>query len=125
MNILSLLNDKLTLILTVLLGVSFVVNVILNNSNNNLRKDIEVLQLNITILKQTIEKQNKAIKDIEASGSSLKKEYDKITKKYQEIKNQKTDPIKYSKDNNVSIECSKIILEKEMIKKGLDEFFKN
>ncbi len=125
MNILSLLNDKLTLILAVLLGVSFIGNVILNNSNNNLRKDIEVLQLNITILKQTIEKQNKAIKDIEASGSSLKKEYDKITKKYQEIKNQKTDSIKYSKDNNVSIECSKIILEKEMIKKGLDEFFKN
>lgn len=124
MGVFSLFTGKINLILGIILGISLLGNLYLNNKNNTLREEIVRLEEKITNLSSLIEKQNQAIKELEASSSNLKIEYEEISEKYEKIKLNKANAQEYAKKNNISVNESILILEKKNIQRGLDEFFK-
>ena len=117
-------SGKITIILGTVLAISLLGNWYLNNKNNDLREEITRLEVNVKSLSTLIEKQNQAIKELEANSSNLKTEYEEISEKYEKIKLNKVDAKEYAKKNNISINESMLILEKNNIQRGLDEFFK-
>ena len=117
-------SGKITIILGTVLAISLLGNWYLNNKNNDLREEITRLEVNIKNLSTLIEKQNQAIKELEANSSNLKTEYEEISEKYEKIKLNKVDAKEYAKKNNISVNESMLILEKNNIQRGLDEFFK-
>ena len=124
MGVFSLFTGKINLILGIVLGISLLGNLYLNNKNNTLREEIVRLEEKITNLSSLIEKQNQAIKELEASSYKLKTEYEEISEKYEKIKLNKANAQEYAKKNNISVNESMLILEKKNIQRGLDEFFK-
>lgn len=124
MGVFSLFTGKINLILGIILGISLLGNLYLNNKNNTLREEIVRLEEKITNLSSLIEKQNQAIKELEANSSNLKTEYEEISEKYEKIKLNKANAQEYAKKNNISVNESILILEKKNIQRGLDEFFK-
>lgn len=124
MGVFSLFTGKINLILGIILGISLLGNLYLNNKNNTLREEVVRLEEKITNLSSLIEKQNQAIKELEASSSNLKTEYEEISEKYEKIKLNKANAQEYAKKNNISVNESILILEKKNIQRGLDEFFK-
>ena len=124
MGVFSLFTGKITVFLWIILGISLLGNLYLNNKNNTLREEIVRLEEKITNLSSLIEKQNQAIKELEANSSNLKTEYEEISEKYEKIKLNKVDAKEYAKKNNISVNESMLILEKNNIQRGLDEFFK-
>ena len=124
MGVFSLFTGKINLILGIILGISLLGNLYLNNKNNTLREEIVRLEEKITNLSSLIEKQNQAIKELEACSSNLKTEYEEISEKYEKIKLNKANAQEYAKKNNISVNESILILEKKNIQRGLDEFFK-
>lgn len=124
MGVFSLFTGKINLILGIILGISLLGNLYLNNKNNTLREEIVRLEEKITNLSSLIEKQNQAIKELEANSSNLKTEYEEISEKYEKIKLNKVNAQEYAKKNNISVNESILILEKKNIQRGLDEFFK-
>lgn len=124
-SIFSFFSDKIMVILGTLLALSIVGNVYLNYRTNSLQNELVYSQMNISLLNETIEKQNRAIKDMEASTQGLNKELNDISSKYQEILFTQQENVEdFSKKNNISINESKLILEKNKIQRGLDAFFK-
>ena len=124
-SIFSFFSDKIMVILGTLLALSIVGNVYLNYRTNSLKNELVYSQMNISLLNETIEKQNRAIKDMEASTQGLNKELNDISSKYQEILFTQQENVEdFSKKNNISINESKLILEKNKIQRGLDAFFK-
>ena len=121
---LDFFSGKITIILGTVLAISLLGNWYLNNKNNDLREEITRLEVNVKNLSTLIEKQNQAIKELEANSSNLKTEYEEISEKYEKIKLNKVDPKEYSKKNNISVNEIMLILEKNNIQRGLDEFFK-
>ena len=121
---LDFFSGKITIILGTVLAISLLGNWYLNNKNNDLREEITRLEVNVKSLSTLIEKQNQAIKELEANSSNLKTEYEEISEKYEKIKLNKVDAKEYAKKNNISINESMLILEKNNIQRGLDEFFK-
>ena len=117
-------SEKITIILGTVLAISLLGNWYLNNKNNDLREEITRLEVNVKNLSTLIEKQNQAIKELEANSSNLKTEYEEISEKYEKIKLNKVDAKEYAKKNNISVNESILILEKNNIQRGLDEFFK-
>lgn len=117
-------SGKITIILGTVLAISLLGNWYLNNKNNDLREEITRLEVNVKSLSTLIEKQNQAIKELEANSSNLKTEYEEISEKYEKIKLNKVDAKEYAKKNNISVNESILILEKNNIQRGLDEFFK-
>ena len=117
-------SGKITIILGTVLAISLLGNWYLNNKNNDLREEITRLEVNVKNLSTLIEKQNQAIKELEANSSNLKTEYEEISEKYEKIKLNKVDAKEYAKKNNISVNESMLILEKNNIQRGLDEFFK-
>ena len=117
-------SGKIAIILGTVLAISLLGNWYLNNKNNDLREEITRLEVNVKSLSTLIEKQNQAIKELEANSSNLKTEYEEISEKYEKIKLNKVDAKEYAKKNNISINESMLILEKNNIQRGLDEFFK-
>lgn len=117
-------SGKITIILGTVLAISLLGNWYLNNKNNDLREEITRLEVNVKNLSTLIEKQNQAIKELEANSSNLKTEYKEISEKYEKIKLNKVDAKEYAKKNNISVNESMLILEKNNIQRGLDEFFK-
>ena len=117
-------SGKITIILGTVLAISLLGNWYLNNKNNNLREEIIKLEVNVKNLSTLIEKQNQAIKELEANSSNLKTEYEEISEKYEKIKLNKVNAKEYAKKNNISVNESMLILEKNNIQRGLDEFFK-
>ena len=117
-------SGKITIILGTVLAISLLGNWYLNNKNNDLREEITRLEVNVKSLSTLIEKQNQAIKELEANSSNLKTEYEEISEKYEKIKLNKVDAKEYAKKNNISVNESMLILEKNNIQRGLDEFFK-
>lgn len=117
-------SGKITIILGTVLAISLLGNWYLNNKNNNLREEIIRLEVNVKNLSTLIEKQNQAIKELEANSSNLKTEYEEISEKYEKIKLNKVNAKEYAKKNNISVNESMLILEKNNIQRGLDEFFK-
>lgn len=117
-------SGKITIILGTVLAISLLGNWYLNNKNNDLREEITRLEVNVKNLNTLIEKQNQAIKELEANSSNLKTEYEEISEKYEKIKLNKVDAKEYAKKNNISVNESMLILEKNNIQRGLDEFFK-
>lgn len=117
-------SGKITIILGTVLAISLLGNWYLNNKNNDLREEITRLEVNVKSLSTLIEKQNQAIKELEANSSNLKTEYDEISEKYEKIKLNKVNAKEYAKKNNISVNESMLILEKNNIQRGLDEFFK-
>ena len=124
MGVFSLFTGKITVFLWIILGISLLGNLYLNNKNNTLREEIVRLEEKITNLSSLIEKQNQAIKELEANSSNLKTEYEEISEKYEKIKLNKVNAKEYAKKNNISVNESMLILEKNNIQRGLDEFFK-
>ena len=124
MGVFSLFTGKINLILGIILGISLLGNLYLNNKNDTLREEIVRLEEKITNLSSLIEKQNQAIKELEANSSNLKTEYEEISEKYEKIKLNKANAQEYAKKNNISVNESILILEKKNIQRGLDEFFK-
>ena len=124
MGVFSLFTGKITVFLWIILGISLLGNLYLNNKNNTLREEIVRLEEKITNLSSLIEKQNQAIKELEASSSNLRTEYEEISEKYEKIKLNKANAQEYAKKNNISVNESMLILEKKNIQRGLDEFFK-
>lgn len=124
MGVFSLFTGKITVFLWIILGISLLGNLYLNNKNNTLREEVVRLEEKITNLSSLIEKQNQAIKELEASSSNLKTEYEEISEKYEKIKLNKANAQEYAKKNNISVNESMLILEKKNIQRGLDEFFK-
>ena len=124
MGVFSLFTGKITVFLWIILGISLLGNLYLNNKNNTLREEVVRLEEKITNLSSLIEKQNQAIKELEASSSNLKTEYEEISEKYEKIKLNKVNAQEYAKKNNISVNESILILEKKNIQRGLDEFFK-
>lgn len=124
-SIFGFFSDKIMVIIGTLLALSIVVNVYLNYRTNSLKNELVYSQMNISLLNETIEKQNRAIKDMEASTQGLNKELNDISSKYQEILFTQQENVEdFSKKNNISINESKLILEKNKIQRGLDAFFK-
>lgn len=124
-SIFSFFSDKIMVILGTLLALSIVGNVYLNYRTNSLQNELVYSQMNISLLNETIEKQNRAIKDMEASTQGLNKELNDISSKYQEILFTQQENVEdFSKKNDISINESKLILEKNKIQRGLDAFFK-
>lgn len=124
-SIFGFFSDKIMVILGTLLALSIVGNVYLNYRTNSLQNELVYSQMNISLLNETIEKQNKAIKDMEASTQGLNKELNDISSKYQEILFTQQENVEdFSKKNNISINESKLIIEKNKIQRGLDAFFK-
>ena len=121
---LDFFSGKIAIILGTVLAISLLGNWYLNNKNNDLREEITRLEVNVKSLSTLIEKQNQAIKELEANSSNLKTEYEEISEKYEKIKLNKVDAKEYAKKNNISINESMLILEKNNIQRGLDEFFK-
>ena len=121
---LDFFSGKITIILGTVLAISLLGNWYLNNKNNNLREEIIRLEVNVKNLSTLIEKQNQAIKELEANSSNLKTEYEEISEKYEKIKLNKVNAKEYAKKNNISVNESMLILEKNNIQRGLDEFFK-
>lgn len=121
---LDFFSGKITIILGTVLAISLLGNWYLNNKNNDLREEITRLEVNVKNLSTLIEKQNQAIKELEANSSNLKTEYEEISEKYEKIKLNKVDAKEYAKKNNISVNESMLILEKNNIQRGLDEFFK-
>ena len=121
---LDFFSGKITIILGTVLAISLLGNWYLNNKNNDLREEITRLEVNVKNLSTLIEKQNQAIKELEANSSNLKTEYEEISEKYEKIKLNKVDAKEYAKKNNISVNESILILEKNNIQRGLDEFFK-
>ena len=121
---LDFFSGKITIILGTVLAISLLGNWYLNNKNNDLREEITRLEVNVKNLNTLIEKQNQAIKELEANSSNLKTEYEEISEKYEKIKLNKVDAKEYAKKNNISVNESMLILEKNNIQRGLDEFFK-
>ena len=121
---LDFFSGKITIILGTVLAISLLGNWYLNNKNNDLREEITRLEVNVKSLSTLIEKQNQAIKELEANSSNLKTEYEEISEKYEKIKLNKVDAKEYAKKNNISVNESMLILEKNNIQRGLDEFFK-
>ena len=117
-------SGKITIILGTVLAISLLGNWYLNNKNNDLREEITRLEVNVKNLSTLIEKQNQAIKELEANSSNLKTEYEEINEKYEKIKLNRVDAKEYAKKNNISVNESILILEKNNIQRGLDEFFK-
>ena len=117
-------SGKITIILGTVLAISLLGNWYLNNKNNDLREEITRLEVNVKNLNTLIEKQNQAIKELEANSSNLKTEYKEISEKYEKIKLNKVNAKEYAKKNNISVNESILILEKNNIQRGLDEFFK-
>ena len=117
-------SGKIAIILGTVLAISLLGNWYLNNKNNDLREEITRLEVNVKSLSTLIEKQNQAIKELEANSSNLKTEYEEISEKYEKIKLNKVDAKEYAKKNNISVNESMLILEKNNIQRGLDEFFK-
>ena len=117
-------SGKIAIILGTVLAISLLGNWYLNNKNNDLREEITRLEVNVKNLNTLIEKQNQAIKELEANSSNLKTEYEEISEKYEKIKLNKVDAKEYAKKNNISVNESMLILEKNNIQRGLDEFFK-
>lgn len=117
-------SGKITIILGTVLAISLLGNWYLNNKNNNLREEIIRLEVNVKNLSTLIEKQNQAIKELESNSSELKTEYEEISEKYEKIKLNKVNAKEYAKKNNISVNESMLILEKNNIQRGLDEFFK-
>ena len=117
-------SGKIAIILGTVLAISLLGNWYLNNKNNDLREEITRLEVNVKNLSTLIEKQNQAIKELEANSSNLKTEYEEISEKYEKIKLNKVDAKEYAKKNNISVNESMLILEKNNIQRGLDEFFK-
>ena len=117
-------SGKITIILGTVLAISLLGNWYLNNKNNDLREEITRLEVNVKNLSTLIEKQNQAIKELEANSSNLKTEYEEISEKYEKIKLNKVNAKEYAKKNNISVNESMLILEKNNIQRGLDEFFK-
>ena len=117
-------SGKITIILGTVLAISLLGNWYLNNKNNDLREEITRLEVNVKNLNTLIEKQNQAIKELEANSSNLKTEYEEISEKYEKIKLNKVNAKEYAKKNNISVNESMLILEKNNIQRGLDEFFK-
>ena len=117
-------SGKIAIILGTVLAISLLGNWYLNNKNNDLREEITRLEVNVKSLSTLIEKQNQAIKELEANSSNLKTEYEEISEKYEKIKLNKVDAKEYAKKNNISVNESILILEKNNIQRGLDEFFK-
>ena len=117
-------SGKITIILGTVLAISLLGNWYLNNKNNNLREEIIKLEVNVKNLSTLIEKQNQAIKELESNSSELKTEYEEISEKYEKIKLNKVNAKEYAKKNNISVNESMLILEKNNIQRGLDEFFK-
>ena len=117
-------SGKITIILGTVLAISLLGNWYLNNKNNDLREEITRLEVNVKSLSTLIEKQNQAIKELEANSSNLKTEYEEISEKYEKIKLNKVNAKEYAKKNNISVNESMLILEKNNIQRGLDEFFK-
>ena len=124
MGVFSLFTGKITVFLWIILGISLLGNLYLNNKNNTLREEVVRLEEKITNLSSLIEKQNQAIKELEANSSNLKTEYKEISEKYEKIKLNKANAQEYAKKNNISVNESMLILEKKNIQRGLDEFFK-
>ena len=124
MGVFSLFTGKITVFLWIILGISLLGNLYLNNKNNTLREEVVRLEEKITNLSSLIEKQNQAIKELEANSSNLKIEYEEISEKYEKIKLNKANAQEYAKKNNISVNESMLILEKKNIQRGLDEFFK-
>ena len=124
MGVFSLFTGKITVFLWIILGISLLGNLYLNNKNNTLREEVVRLEEKITNLSSLIEKQNQAIKELEANSSNLKTEYEEISEKYEKIKLNKVNAKEYAKKNNISVNESMLILEKNNIQRGLDEFFK-
>ena len=124
MGVFSLFTGKITVFLWIILGISLLGNLYLNNKNNTLREEVVRLEEKITNLSSLIEKQNQAIKELEANSSNLKTEYEEISEKYEKIKLNKVNAQEYAKKNNISVNESMLILEKKNIQRGLDEFFK-
>lgn len=124
-SIFGFFSDKIMVILGTLLALSIVGNVYLNYRTNSLQNELAYSQMNISLLNETIEKQNRAIKDMEASTQGLNKELNDISSKYQEILFTQQENVEdFSKKNNISINESKLIIEKNKIQRGLDAFFK-
>ena len=121
---LDFFSGKITIILGTVLAISLLGNWYLNNKNNDLREEITRLEVNVKNLNTSIEKQNQAIKELEANSSNLKTEYEEISEKYEKIKLNKVNAKEYAKKNNISVNESMLILEKNNIQRGLDEFFK-
>lgn len=121
---LDFFSGKITIILGTVLAISLLGNWYLNNKNNDLREEITRLEVNVKNLNTLIEKQNQAIKELEANSSNLKTEYEEISEKYEKIKLNKVNAKEYAKKNNISVNESMLILEKNNIQRGLDEFFK-
>ena len=121
---LDFFSGKITIILGTVLAISLLGNWYLNNKNNDLREEITRLEVNVKNLNTLIEKQNQAIKELEANSSNLKTEYKEISEKYEKIKLNKVNAKEYAKKNNISVNESMLILEKNNIQRGLDEFFK-
>ena len=121
---LDFFSGKITIILGTVLAISLLGNWYLNNKNNDLREEITRLEVNVKNLSTLIEKQNQAIKELEANSSNLKTEYEEISEKYEKIKLNKVNAKEYAKKNNISVNESILILEKNNIQRGLDEFFK-
>ena len=121
---LDFFSGKITIILGTVLAISLLGNWYLNNKNNDLREEITRLEVNVKNLSTLIEKQNQAIKELEANSSNLKTEYEEISEKYEKIKLNKVNAKEYAKKNNISVNESMLILEKNNIQRGLDEFFK-
>ena len=117
-------SGKIAIILGTVLAISLLGNWYLNNKNNDLREEITRLEVNVKNLSTLIEKQNQAIKELEANSSNLKTEYEEISEKYEKIKLNKVNAKEYAKKNNISVNESMLILEKNNIQRGLDEFFK-
>lgn len=117
-------SGKITIILGTVLAISLLGNWYLNNKNNDLREEITRLEVNVKNLSTLIEKQNQAIKELESNSSELKTEYKEISEKYEKIKLNKVNAKEYAKKNNISVNESMLILEKNNIQRGLDEFFK-
>ena len=117
-------SGKIAIILGTVLAISLLGNWYLNNKNNDLREEITRLEVNVKNLNTLIEKQNQAIKELEANSSNLKTEYEEISEKYEKIKLNKVNAKEYAKKNNISVNESMLILEKNNIQRGLDEFFK-
>ena len=124
MGVFSLFTGKITVFLWIILGISLLGNLYLNNKNNTLREEVVRLEEKITNLSSLIEKQNQAIKELEANSSNLKTEHEEISEKYEKIKLNKANSQEYAKKNNISVNESMLILEKKNIQRGLDEFFK-
>ena len=122
--VLDFFSGKIAIILGTVLAISLLGNWYLNNKNNNLREEIIKLEVNVKNLSTLIEKQNQAIKELESNSSELKTEYEEISEKYEKIKLNKVNAKEYAKKNNISVNESMLILEKNNIQRGLDEFFK-